>query len=66
MLMYTVEITDLTSDYFLRLSMDASNQQPFEATMFVDWADASRDNGTSVISFGAPAIRQFENRRIGR
>ena len=66
MLMHTGEIKDLTSDYFLRLSMDASNQQPFEANMFIDWADASRDNGASVISFGAPAIRQFENRRIGR
>jgi hypothetical protein len=65
MLMHTGEIADLRRDYFLRLSMDASNQQPFEANMFVDWAEASRDNGASVISFGAPAIRQFENRRIG-
>jgi hypothetical protein len=56
---------DLTDAHFLQLSMDASNQEPFIANMFVKWSDAATSSGAPVLSYGAPVIRIHENRRLG-
>jgi hypothetical protein len=57
---------DLTGDHFLRLSMQASNQNELHSKIFPDWAKATKDNGASIQSFGAPAFRIYENRRLGK
>lgn len=55
---------DLTGDHFLRLSMQASNQNEFDTKIFPDWKSGTKDNGASLHSFGAPALRIYENRRL--
>jgi hypothetical protein len=71
---YTVTLTgvqdslkspdELTSGHFLHVSMQASNQEPLDSSMFVDWERALTKNGAPVLSFGAAAIRSWENRRL--
>jgi hypothetical protein len=54
----------LTSSHFLRLSMQVSNQPPLECSMFIEWERAGTERGAPVLSFGAPAVRFHENRRL--
>lgn len=56
---------ELTASHFLRVTMKASNQNLFHCDMFIDWKRALTEQGAPVLSFGAPAIRNWENRRLG-
>lgn len=55
---------DLTGAHFLRLSMQASNQNELDSPIFLDWAKATKQNGASIHSFGAQAFRLYEDRRL--
>ena len=55
---------DLTGAHYLKATMTATNQVPYSTRIFVNWEKACNKNGTAILSYGAPAIRRFENRRL--
>jgi hypothetical protein len=54
----------LTGAHYLAATIDVTNQELYQTHIFVDWEKACNKNGTAVLSYGAPAIRRFEDRRI--
>lgn len=55
---------DLTGAHCLSVTMAATNQEPYESQIFLNWEKACDKNGTAILSYGAPAIRRWESRRL--
>jgi hypothetical protein len=57
-------LDEFTGLHNLRVSMQASNQPPFDCTIFPIWDQAITENGGMILFCTAPDIPYHENRRL--